>query len=416
MIQKSLLALLLTAALSAPLLLSSCGSPADDPSAGQTTARGTEATETDNMEEPMNRPIRYDPETFMQPFWKGDTVYHEAVTVIRTRDGKAEAPLFYKSGVKILDVYDMTLCTRYVEGVDYYYEDGMLKLTENTRCPFYEEEEYYPRAAGDSAFVMNDGVHHTVYEALNDMGGKQLAVTYTHTDRYDGYRPSCKAELLPQTIAKLESKQPLKIVFYGDSITVGYGSSGMIPSPPSLPDYPTLFSGMLIREYRAPVTWVNTAVGGTGIEWGIQNVNERVIAEQPDLVVLAFGMNDGGVSDAAYWTARLKLLIDKIRTALPSCEFLLVSTMWANPEAKGWNKMQPSFEKEMLKLESEGIAVAQVTSLHESIMQGKTRAGVTGEPILGYVDTTGNNVNHPNDFFTRLYAQTLFAAVAEGYS
>lgn len=77
--------------------------------------------------------------------------------------------------------------------------------------------------------------------------------------------------------------------------------------------------------------------------------------------------------------------------------------------------MQPEFEEEMLKLETEGIAVVQVTSLHESVMNAKKRNGVSGEDILGYVDTSGNNVNHPNDFFTRLYAQALYATITEDY-
>ena len=402
-------------------LLSSCtpvtktDSGSSESKAGET---GSCAESTDTIDEKdniMSHPLSYDIETYMTPFWKGDTVYHEAVTFIQSENGDLEAPLFYKSDIKIISVYDMTLRKKYVEGEDYIYDDGMLKLTENTRCPYYKYDECYPELQGDTALAMTDKQHYTVYEDRNDMGGRQLAVTYTHSDSYTGYVPEYKGDLLPKTVKRLKNKEKIKIVFYGDSITAGWGSSIRIPAPPSMPDYTVQFSAMMMRKLDVSVSWVNSAVGGTGIDWAYDNVESKVNCENPDLVVIAFGMNDGGYTSAREWTDKLKQLTEKISASNPDCEFLLVSTMWANPEADGWNRLQPEFEEEMLKLETEGIAVVQVTSLHESVMNAKKRNGVSGEDILGYVDTSGNNVNHPNDFFTRLYAQALYATITEDY-
>ena len=43
-----------------------------------------------------------------------------------------------------------------------------------------------------------------------------------------------------------------------------------------------------------------------------------------------------------------------------------------------------------------GIAVADITGMQAALHSRKR-----------FIDTTGNHVNHPNDFFHRLYAQFL---------
>lgn len=235
------------------------------------------------------------------------------------------------------------------------------------------------------------------------------------TDTYNGFIPEYKGNLLPKTTEKLKNKEQLTIVFYGDSITEGYGSSQKIPCEPRMPIYPSMFTSYLKQQLGARVRYINTALGGTGIDWAYDNVDKRVSNMSPDLVILAFGMNDNYYSSTADWTAKLKQVMDKILASNPDCEFILVSTTWANPEVDWANNLQPEFEKEMLKLEGNGVAVAQITSLHESIMNGKKRIGHADVEILGYVDTSGNNYNHPNDFFTRMYTQALCATLIEGY-
>ena len=44
----------------------------------------------------------------------------------------------------------------------------------------------------------------------------------------------------------------------------------------------------------------------------------------------------------------------------------------------------------------QGIALADVRSIHKRLLEKKR-----------FIDMTGNNVNHPNDFLIRVYAQYL---------
>ena len=78
--------------------------------------------------------------------------------------------------------------------------------------------------------------------------------------------------------------------------------------------------------------------------------------------------------------------------------------MLANPLAALQCARQEEYEPVILGMEKEGVAVANVTEVHRHLMT-----------IKRYWDMTGNNVNHPNDFLARLYAQTLLATLVEGY-
>ncbi len=86
---------------------------------------------------------------------------------------------------------------------------------------------------------------------------------------------------------------------------------------------------------------------------------------------------------------------------------LLVSTMVPNPNAvNGWYGNQPLQEKKLQELAEEyrenGIScsVACMTSVSLDVLKYKD-----------FHDYSGNNINHPNDFFARVYAQTLLQTV-----
>jgi hypothetical protein len=82
---------------------------------------------------------------------------------------------------------------------------------------------------------------------------------------------------------------------------------------------------------------------------------------------------------------------------------MLVATMLPNPDAKNFDLRQNEFHDMMLEYcQEEGIAVVDMTAVHESLLQRKR-----------YADMTGNNVNHPNDYLARVYAQTLFATLQQ---
>ena len=155
--------------------------------------------------------------------------------------------------------------------------------------------------------------------------------------------------------------------------------------------------------YGQNITFENFGICGTTAAWGIEQMDGTVIPSNPDLLVVAFGMNDGaGNLSAADFTANLTAIVAKMKAANPDCEIVLVSTTLPNPEIPEAYKTQPTYEAAMLALEEQGVAVVQMTSVHKSLLERKH-----------FYDMTGSNLNHPNDFLARVYAQSLLSALIE---
>ena len=88
----------------------------------------------------------------------------------------------------------------------------------------------------------------------------------------------------PLTMHKLKSGQSLTIVFFGDSITAGYGVDS---------SYVYLFRLRLKSTSAFDRTKVvNAGVPGNTAADGLARLDSDVLSQKPDLVYLAFGGND----------------------------------------------------------------------------------------------------------------------------
>jgi lysophospholipase L1-like esterase len=80
-----------------------------------------------------------------------------------------------------------------------------------------------------------------------------------------------------------------------------------------------------LYEGRARV--INTAKSTECSRWGLEHVQQRVVAHDPDLVFLEFSMNDAFEEYAVSLEearSNLESIIDTIRTHNPECEFVLM--------------------------------------------------------------------------------------------
>jgi lysophospholipase L1-like esterase len=152
----------------------------------------------------------------------------------------------------------------------------------------------------------------------------------------------------------------------------------------------------LEKAYGNTVTISNFAEPSTTAKGGLDKIS-RVTAQKPDLVIIAFGMNDVAGHQPAQYAAQIKGMIDAVRAGAPDAEFIIVASILANPE---WNWSPapefPRYRDAILALRGPGIAVADMTSLWTDIIKSKR-----------YLDLTGNGINHPNDFGHRLYAAVM---------
>ena len=274
-------------------------------------------------------------------------------------------------------------------------------ILQQTTVPYFKYNEYYPSSGG----LPRVGGGLLFYSEGYYFHQKQIVVTYTHSDIWSGPVPAAQASRLPLTMDSLLNKRHLSVLFYGDSLTVGANASSFTQIAPFMPTWSNLtVYGLKARFGYNDISYTNTAKGGTTSEWGLQNVDVNVISEGPDLVFLGFGTNDGpsGITAEAY-DHNIRGIIDSVREIFPDCEFVLISAILPNSEAVPSIEFQKEYTKKLNAIASEynGIAVADMTSIHETLLQTKS-----------YRDMTGNNVNHINDFLTRVYAQIMLKTLS----
>lgn len=334
------------------------------------------------------------------PIWDTDIVYEESAAMVENDNGEFEAPLLYNP-IEILKVCDMSGKICYTEGTDWLIDGNIIRRISGSSMPGFKKSELISeKPFSEGCFPFTDG--YIRYSEGSFFQEHQIRVTYRcRRGEWKGCKPVFAGNKLKTTFSKLINGENLRIVAFGDSITAGANASRKVKEPYQLA-YPELLYEALSRRYSGGIHFVNTAIGGKDTCWGIEAVKPMVINYFPDLVILAFGMNDGGKTPEQFGSNTRKM-IELIRGELPKTEFILVATSTPNPmltdERAKFSGNQPLFKAELDKISDEfdGIAVADITGMQRELHSHKR-----------FIDTTGNNVNHPNDFFHRLYAQYLF--------
>lgn len=328
----------------------------------------------------------------MTPVWKSDIIYDESFTMVN-RDGKAEARLLFEPE-EIISVTSADKTAEYVEGRDYVINGDVISLTSESRifC-FNENDLIFDNPIEGRCFRTDDG-RYSLFREGHFFHDRQISVTYKKKCGELKINDAFCGSDLPRTIEKLNNKEQVKIVLYGDSISAGANSSGMTLTTPFLPTWGSLFAEKLRRHYGADVELTNTAVGGKETEWGIENASQRAAEYNPDLVIIAFGMNDRIPKEK--FAANINKITNIISAASPKTEFLLCATTLPNKILPDFYSYQEEYFDALMSLKKMGTAVANFAGMQKALLSHKR-----------FIDLTGNNVNHPNDFFIRCHAQLI---------
>lgn len=343
------------------------------------------------------------------PIWDTDIIYGESFTMVREADGTAKAPFLYPP-LEILRVENAACTECYEEGTDWYLEDGQLCLPKDSRIFAFTPEELYPRNPATKFYFPMPGGN-LIYCEDSFFHDRQISVTYTcKKGGWNGVTPVFAEKQLPRTIHRLQSGQPLNMVLYGDSISWGYNASRSVNASPYQAGYGELLKEGLHRHYHVPIHYTNTAIAGKESAWGLAFIDELVNDYEPELVILAFGMNDGLKTPEEFAHYALSM-VSRIREKNPDCEIIFTAPTTPNPlltdERAPFFANQPLFYDALLCISEDpafggGIAVADFTGMQAELHRHKR-----------FIDTTGNNVNHPNDFFHRCLAQFLYGMLTK---
>ncbi len=362
----------------------------------------------------------YTLEEYIRPLWEGDTVAHETVLF---REDEHKARLTFPAD-EILGVLSSDLLTEFEEGRDWRLEDGCIVRPEGSRLPFMPLTTFYPpeHRDGHDFGCSEEGHPWLGFGEGNTMLAFMTDITYRHSAPWTGPVPPSQTHKLARFLGRLEKGLESTVVFYGDSITTGANSSGTVGVPPFAQPFPEMTAAALAKKYGYELAldvkpyepmkeipsvgthvlhYVNTSVGGMESNWAKANVGERVTAYRPDLVVLAFGMNDGGkpVEEFLRLTKETAALI---REGTPGADILLLSSMLPHRRAAGFFGNQDLFEDALAAFAEpeEHIGLAPMTSVHRYLLTRKE-----------FYHASGNNINHPSDFLARVYAMVLLAAL-----
>ena len=334
------------------------------------------------------------------PFWNGTTLPLDPLFFIK-KDGApaATAKLLFPADAD-LRLISPDESQVYEIGRDYTWQPGSdtITLTPQTRIPFKTQAEMYPPIGAPHSFGKTVGGKTGVIFAEGPfIYNLHALASYTHSARWTGdVPPPGPSPFLSRTVAKLQARQPLRIVLLGDSISVGASSSACIGAPPRRPNYFNRLAANLHDRFGSVITPINLSVGGKTSAWGLTQAR-KVIAQNPDLVLLAFGMNDR--EPAAPYSTTIENTVKAIRVGCPGVDFILVASMTGNPDLAHFEVSRFKQYRDALKaLQGPGVAVADMTTMWIDLLRHKT-----------FADLTGNGVNHPNDFGHAVYANVIEA-------
>lgn len=342
------------------------------------------------------------------PFWRSGRLDGDSLLFIEPAPGMpATCSLLLPSSGPV-SIESATGETEYLETDDYTLDQalGLLTLTPGSRIPKTTSAELHPTVDPDGSGFMHLRGDPTAFLMVAEddfFHRRQVTASYAF-DRaqWTGYRPQFAGAGVPRTLERLRRGEPLTVCLVGDSISEGYNASSFIGAPPYQPSYGALVAAGLEHVYRSSVTLHNCAIAGSTSDDGLNAVS-AVAAEQPHLVLVAFGMNDAGYADPPYFAANIRTILEEIRRAAPRVEFVLVSSMLPNPE---WHYPQmqrfAGYRGMLADLCGPGVILADLTTLWADLMVRKSP-----------YDLTGNGINHPNDFGHRLYAQTILSLLTE---
>lgn len=388
-------------------------------------------------------------------FWESDTMYDETVILVAPMDDDGNITalphgklLFEADEILSVKQYfhaDNAGEKEFAQGTDYTYSNGVItavgtieedldgkKVSVNTTVPYITERQYLGKdvfpgfATTATGIPSSDGPWEIPYTEGYQIVQLQLSVTYKHSGGWTKDVPAFQGEKLSNVLTKLQNKEHTEILVFGDSISTGSNSSSVLKIHPSLPAWYALMEAGLEKAYGADIQLTNKSMGGwTSTNAISENPSPGWVGGQqisqvglpallkdelkdysPDLAIIGFGMNDAtlGVGLNNY-ASNIRKVIEAIRERNEKCDIILLGTMLANPQAKNQSKNQTEYSALNLKIaqQYENVACVDVGAMHQALLDSGKK----------YMDMTGNNVNHPNDFMARIYCMNLLATLVK---
>lgn len=208
---------------------------------------------------------------------------------------------------------------------------------------------------------------------------------------------SVAEKLLPKSMEKLRSGEPLKILAWGDSVSTFHR-------------YQTMFVERLKKRFpKAKIELVTEAWGGRNSGSYLNeppgsehNYQEKVLARKPDLIISEF-VNDAGLSEAQVDERYGKLLADFRKIG---AEWIILTPHYVRPNWMGLSSQRNIDDDPRAYVK--GVRRFAEKN-HVAVAEGSLRYGRLWRQGIPYMTLMENNINHPNVYGHTLFADALMA-------
>ena len=216
-------------------------------------------------------------------------------------------------------------------------------------------------------------------------------------------KPTPAEQLLPKAMQKLRSGQPLRILAWGDSVTVGT----FVPDWENNRWQEQFVARLKARFPRANFELLTEAWGGRNTSSYLgeppgspHNYQEKVLALKPDLIISEF-VNDGGMSPAQVNERYAKLLADFQGIG---AEWIILTPHYVRPDWMGLNR-----EREVDDDPRPYVAgLREFAPQHRiALADASRRYGRLWRQGIPYSSLMLNSINHPDARGMKLFADAL---------
>ena len=138
-------------------------------------------------------------------------------------------------------------------------------------------------------------------------------------------------EPLPVNVFKnLQAGKKQTVVVYGTSLTAAA-------------EWPKALKENFDKQFPGLVTFINGAQSGQQSNWGVANLQERVLSKNPDLVFIEFSVNDAATKhniSAEKSAANLDHMVKALRQQNPQVDIVLqtMNPAWDSPDEPSHKK------------------------------------------------------------------------------
>lgn len=315
----------------------------------------------------------------------------EEPVVFIEKDGVATAMLSERP-IAILTIYN-PVTNEYLTAEDFS-QNGRILIKKREKIRSLRKEWLYVKNL--PPHVNHTGAEYNIFDVLlmdvPQLASFQYRVTYT-AEEPKFPRLTYFSNTLSLLRKKLKQGEAVKIVLYGDSISNAANSSGEGQFPPYEKAWYLQALENVRKHYQNEnITLINNSRSGYGSVWGAKNALEKVV--DADLLIVAFGMNDGADNlPCEEFETNIRTILRARKRA--DCSGILISSILPNPDNRLFRLSLRKEYGEALKriCREENCAFMDMLALSEYYLQTKN-----------YCEISGNNFNHPNDFIYRFYA------------